>query len=76
MKSIKKILPVAMMIVVLATNSISAYAACFGGGDHYRPPGVRCYGSCIHPGYEANGVYYLVGHMCKEPSCGQFRPFD
>ncbi|MCL2253137.1 MAG: hypothetical protein FWC09_01710 [Lachnospiraceae bacterium] len=74
MKSIKKILPIAMMLVVLATSSISAHASShFGGGDHYRPPGVRCYGSCIHPGYEDNGVFIIIGHRCSDDLCRQFR---
>jgi len=70
MKSIKKILPIAMMFVVLATSSISAHAACYVSGEHYRPPGVRCYGACLHSGHEDNGVFY-VRHTCS--SCSQTR---
>jgi len=64
MKSIKKFAAIVTVFVMLGSTSISAHANCFGGGDHYRDPGVRCYGACFHTTIGVDGTTHNCT-MCK-----------
>jgi len=66
-KSFRKIAAIATMFVMLASTSVSAHAH-FGGGDHYRPPGVRCYGTCTaHTIFFPSNAPVEITHHCE---CG------
>jgi len=73
MKKIKKIVAIATVFVMLAANSISVFAAgCYGDGNHYRPPGVRCYGRCeIHIIISDDFGNKMTVHVCNQ--CHQDR---
>jgi len=68
MKSIKKFAAIVTVFVMLGSTSVSANASFhFGDGNHYRDPGIRCYGGCFHPD---TGIFGIV-HQCTV--CGQKR---